>query len=1595
MSSTEQVPNLKQSPSTDHPPVAPSAKVKSKKKKKKKGIAPPFQTFEVVTSNGEDGGYTTLRMVTSIDVLLVDNNNNNNNSHNKELYDFTRHPGNIRCRKFVKLSLSKLDALTTETATREDLEEGFAERVVKTTREQFGALFLKRVDPANVNCTQWVEAGNPESTQEVLQMYRNQKAKQLPSIKTERIVKTEAPPPQLEWQRQPHANGHDDPVLQQPPPQEFPQPSPTQNTQEDLQNQQDTQTQQDQFPEPMQEDPVEQPIHQEQPALHQQDNQLQLNHHDEPMEQDPVEQPMHQELQDQQPMSLAALPEPMGPASPGSVAGLGIVHEAHVQQAIFAARDTPSGKTDNPSSVAAATPPLGLMTQFPPIPNSAVLSPGMAFVQQLPTTPAMPPLMGTAPERQSMTPACPDLPALPGMANPSTVPEQAVDPLGTKPTSLKKPPPEQPTTAQPVSDQPVPVKRKRGRPRKGEIVPPKPKYVGPKRKRGRPRKYPLPPQKLIDRPPAKSKEAGDANELPITRDARGRNRLVALPNPRKAPTVAPPPLSPGPEATQGDGSFLLSPTSKKDTEFDFNLHASPNFVFAEDSPKQKRGTLTFISPPKPATEFPFPSPPAPKTTQSSPQPVDDHGSTASQVEQAKNYLKIKDPIWLSMYAQLEAARVTLYSLGHTDKWVSGNVRQAQRMKPDMHGDEQPLNHWVLDQQEMYREHCAWEEAKHQERTQQMLLQSTAAKTGGAEASGTAQATQVDSEDSNGTTTKKAPAKPRGAGSSETVTETGTDEAPENSGKANSTKLAMTKEGKQAATSSAKGHAKARNKRKKAPLTCAENEPSKLRSLRSRISRKRTKQRLPRAAKTKQGSDDDEDDANKDESNKIASIESSGTPEAPLGDKEANESNQKPNAKNPTAVADEKAQTSNSEAQSTTEVRPPAQENATSDTGENGKTGPGEGIAAEQTSKPTGEETSVVPTVAQGASNAGKVNDPDDPWELPPLNHAAESLGEPESLGQPESCVPDDKVNSEQRIQKIREMQRAKILLLDDIHFIWQPDQEPPADAPQEWKDSFYDLREYVRSRGDTAVSDSVELGSWAQLQRMKYQRSMTMMTKTSVATGETPPTQAPPLSRGQMAALRGIGFDWDDLESSQFYVMYLKLVEFIHRVGDGMVPPPIRFFREDDIDDDDVMVATRADPKLYFWVQRQRYEHVRFLRAKEIAEQRAAGVDEDGHALVLQLLEEEEQSVEHSSKRRKTADDNDDCTVIADLVGTPGKHLLNGNTGMTSSSIDADKENEQNGKPIKTRKRHTKSRRDPLSKAKAGLRKNTVILQSSDAVSTLTQAQVDLLTRAGFIWATDLSFNWMYQYRRLQAFFIKNGHSRATRAATDASLKLNRWCTNMRTLHQRSIKGLEFGMSLEKQKLLAKLDFRFEFEDMPERVSFDERYQWLVKYKEEEGHVNVPQKHPTLGHFVKRLRKEYLSYSRGEKYMNPRKIQLLNEIGFNWSVRNHQGFRRANKPRYKEVEDDDYDEEDDFMVAERSPPPKNDKLRTESIVANAVSKKASSVSENECIGCYGTIIFASAKCESCRGVYCHNCFDEVCTNDQECTKCMGTVISTS
>jgi len=196
----------------------------------------------------------------------------------------------------------------------------------------------------------------------------------------------------------------------------------------------------------------------------------------------------------------------------------------------------------------------------------------------------------------------------------------------------------------------------------------------------------------------------------------------------------------------------------------------------------------------------------------------------------------------------------------------------------------------------------------------------------------------------------------------------------------------------------------------------------------------------------------------------------------------------------------------------------------------------------------------------------------------------------------------------------------------------------------------------------------------------------------------------------------------------------------------------------------------------------------------------------------------------------------------------------------------------------------------------------------------------------------------------------------------------------------------------------------------------------------EHGHCDVPQRDPALGHFVKRLRKEYEAEKRGLKSMNEEKKRLLNDLGFTWRVRVVRGSRRRTQSLRNDSDEEEEEEDSDdepvrhYGGRETLVSPQvgsNDHFADQGASAspgdvNHFANQGASASpgdvnhfpgqggsaspgdSNHCSMCLGTIIYASAQCVSCRGSYCQGCFDQIREEkQQQCqsSSCSGRVNS--
>merc|ERR1712238_537564 len=143
--------------------------------------------------------------------------------------------------------------------------------------------------------------------------------------------------------------------------------------------------------------------------------------------------------------------------------------------------------------------------------------------------------------------------------------------------------------------------------------------------------------------------------------------------------------------------------------------------------------------------------------------------------------------------------------------------------------------------------------------------------------------------------------------------------------------------------------------------------------------------------------------------------------------------------------------------------------------------------------------------------------------------------------------------------------------------------------------------------------------------------------------------------------------------------------------------------------------------------------------------------------------------------------------------------------------------------------------------------------------------------------------------------------------------------------------GIENNLTQEQIDKLTSWNFKwsagFKVPDyIAPKKSWEERFQELVEYKSQNGHVKVPQLYPVLGNWVKRQRKEVSHLKRGlPTTITAKQIEKLKSVGFifltrkspldNARKRKELEFGVAqpeqSKKRCKHDQHDDDDDDDD------------------------------------------------------------------------------------
>lgn len=147
---------------------------------------------------------------------------------------------------------------------------------------------------------------------------------------------------------------------------------------------------------------------------------------------------------------------------------------------------------------------------------------------------------------------------------------------------------------------------------------------------------------------------------------------------------------------------------------------------------------------------------------------------------------------------------------------------------------------------------------------------------------------------------------------------------------------------------------------------------------------------------------------------------------------------------------------------------------------------------------------------------------------------------------------------------------------------------------------------------------------------------------------------------------------------------------------------------------------------------------------------------------------------------------------------------------------------------------------------------------SGKKYTTMTQKRIDMLEQVGFQWSV-FGKRWHTRFEEVKSFKDNHGHFDIPRNCAYKEMK--NWISLQRLNYKRLKQGKETQGRLSKQQI-EKLE-SIGFPWAPCDDTWNQRYEELLKFRNEHGHTYVPQKckkHPELGVWVRHQRRACKDY---------------------------------------------------------------------------------------------------------------------------------------
>ncbi len=164
-------------------------------------------------------------------------------------------------------------------------------------------------------------------------------------------------------------------------------------------------------------------------------------------------------------------------------------------------------------------------------------------------------------------------------------------------------------------------------------------------------------------------------------------------------------------------------------------------------------------------------------------------------------------------------------------------------------------------------------------------------------------------------------------------------------------------------------------------------------------------------------------------------------------------------------------------------------------------------------------------------------------------------------------------------------------------------------------------------------------------------------------------------------------------------------------------------------------------------------------------------------------------------------------------------------------------------------------------------------------------------------------------FQDLMQFKAEFGHCNAPTTLSEENkyLSLGRWCNRIRISYkaQKLGKQKKLSCSLTERNIRRLEDAGFVWAHLEKKFTFDERYEKLVEFKNQNGHINVPASGDpeleTLRRWIKNMRIAYKARTHGQG-VNPNNknqytyalteenIACLDSLGFDWTPKEKHSF---------------------------------------------------------------------------------------------------------